>query len=59
MKEEEYNRSSKKILDSAITVNKAQTLSYLKLANKWLGFLINFNVPLLKDGFNRYVNGYL
>ena len=42
-----------------LPIHKAQTISYLKLANKWLGFLINFNVPLLKDGFKRYVNGYL
>lgn len=37
-------------------VHEAQIISYLKLANKKLGFLINFNVPLLKDGFKRYVN---
>ena len=40
-------------------VHEAQTISYLKLADKWLGFLINFNVTLLKDGFKRFVNGYL
>lgn len=39
-------------------VYKAQILSYLKLANKKLGFLINFNVPLLKNGFNRFVNNF-
>jgi GxxExxY protein len=38
-------------------VYEAQIISYLKLANKKLGFLINFNVPVLKDGFHRYVNG--
>jgi GxxExxY protein len=37
-------------------VFEAQIISYLKLADKKLGFLINFNVPLLKDGFRRYVN---
>jgi GxxExxY protein len=37
-------------------VHEAQIISYLKLANKRLGFLINFNVPLLKQGFKRYVN---
>ena len=39
-------------------VHQAQLLSYLKLANKRLGFLINFNVPLLKNGFKRLVNNY-
>jgi len=33
----------------------AQFLTYLKLSNKKLGYLINFNVPLLKDGFRRVV----
>ncbi len=39
-------------------VYTAQLISYLKLANKKLGFLINFNVPLLKDGFKRFVNNF-
>ena len=34
-------------------VFKAQIISYLKLTNKNLGFLINFNVPMIKDGINR------
>jgi len=33
----------------------AQLITYLKLYNKKLGYLINFNVPLLKDGFKRVV----
>lgn len=33
----------------------AQLITYLKLANKKLGYVINFNVPLLKDGFKRIV----
>jgi GxxExxY protein len=37
-------------------VYEAQIISYLRLANKKLGFLVNFNVPLIKDGFKRYVN---
>ncbi len=37
---------------------KAQLITYLKLANKSLGYLINFNVPLLKDGFNRIVYNF-
>jgi GxxExxY protein len=36
-------------------VFKAQLLSYLKLTEKKLGLLINFNVPLLKDGLTRVI----
>ena len=39
-------------------VHQAQLLSYLKLSNKRLGFLINFNVVLIKGGFKRLVNNY-
>ncbi|MDP9229949.1 MAG: GxxExxY protein [Bacteroidota bacterium] len=34
---------------------ETQVLSYLKLANKRLGFLINFHVPLMKDGIKRII----
>ena len=37
----------------------AQLLTYLKLMNCSLGLLINFNVPLFKDGVRRVVNGYI
>ncbi|MDZ4793320.1 MAG: GxxExxY protein [Bacteroidota bacterium] len=37
---------------------KAQLITYLKLADKNLGYLINFNVPLLKDGFSRIVYNF-
>ena len=33
-----------------------QLLTYLRLASKPLGLLINFNVPLLKDGIQRVIN---
>ncbi len=33
----------------------AQLLTYLKLTQKRLGLLINFNVPLIKDGIKRIV----
>jgi GxxExxY protein len=33
----------------------AQLLSYLKLTNKRLGFLINFHVPLIKQGLKRFI----
>jgi GxxExxY protein len=44
--------------DGLRPVHHAQLLSYLKLADKRLGFLINFNVSLLKDGIKRMVNNY-
>ncbi|HEX8461282.1 MAG TPA: GxxExxY protein, partial [Segetibacter sp.] len=34
---------------------EAQLLSYLKLTRKRIGYLINFHVPLMKDGFKRFV----
>ncbi len=37
-------------------IHEAQLLTYLKLANKKVGLLINFNVPVLKDGIRRMVN---
>jgi len=45
-----------KSVEGILPVHTAQILSYLKLADKRLGFLINFNVPLIKLGFKRYVN---
>ena len=36
-------------------VYQAQILSYLQLLNLDLGFLINFNVPLIKSGIKRYI----
>lgn len=34
---------------------KAQLITYMKLAQKRLGYLINFNVPLIKDGIDRMI----
>jgi GxxExxY protein len=39
-------------------VFEAQLLSYLKLANKKVGYLLNFNVPLMKQGIKRMKNGF-
>ncbi len=36
-------------------VYESQVLTYLKLTNKRLGFLINFNVPLIKNGIKRII----
>lgn len=39
-------------------VHSAQLLTYLKAANKKVGLLINFNVPVLRNGLKRIVNDY-
>jgi GxxExxY protein len=44
-----------KAVDKVLPVHKAQLLSYLKLAKKRLGLLINFNVELIRDGIQRVV----
>ena len=43
-----------KTVDAFLPVHRAQILTYMKFAQKELGLLINFNVPLLKDGIRRY-----
>jgi GxxExxY protein len=48
-----------KAVEVILPVHEVQLLTYMKLANKKLGFLINFNVPLLKAGIKRKINGYL
>ncbi len=45
-----------KTVESLHPIHDAQLLTYLKLKNLWLGLLINFNVPLLKNGIKRLVN---
>ncbi len=47
-----------KSIEELKPVHTAQIISYLKLANKKLGFLVNFNVPVLKEGFKRFVNNF-
>jgi GxxExxY protein len=47
-----------KSVEILLPVHAAQILSYLRLSDKRLGFLVNFNVVLLKDGFKRIVNNY-
>ena len=44
-----------KALENVNPVWEAQILSHLKLTNKRLGFLINFNVPKIKYGIKRFV----
>ena len=45
-----------KAVDIVNPVWEAQIISHLILTGKRLGYLINFNVPLIKDGIRRYVN---
>lgn len=47
-----------KAVEELKEVHHKQTLTYLRLMKKRIGLLINFNVPLLKDGIHRKVNGY-
>ena len=42
-----------KAVESILPVHEAQLLSYLRLTGKRLGFLLNFNVPLMKQGIKR------
>jgi GxxExxY protein len=45
-----------KSLEKVQSVHKKQLLTYLRLAKKPLGLLINFNEPLLKNGITRIIN---
>jgi GxxExxY protein len=46
-----------KSVENRLPVHKKQLLTYLKLSNLRLGYLINFNEALVKDGVERLVNG--
>ena len=45
-----------KAVERLLPVHEAQLLTYLKLSGRQLGLLINFNVPVLKEGVKRLVN---
>lgn len=47
-----------KAVEAIKSIHKIQLLSYLKLSGISLGLLINFNVPLLKEGICRIVNKF-
>jgi GxxExxY protein len=47
-----------KAIDQLLPIHEAQHINYLKLAHKQVGLLINFNVPVLKDGIRRFVNHF-
>jgi GxxExxY protein len=46
-----------KSVEAVAPVHKKQLLTYLRLADKRLGLLINFGAPVIKDGITRVVNG--
>ena len=46
-----------KAIEAVAPVHRAQLLSYLRLGDFRLGYLLNFNVALMKDGIARLVNG--
>ena len=45
-----------KAIDTVNPVWVAQIISHLKLTKLNLGYLINFNVPLIKNGIRRFIN---
>ncbi len=44
-----------KSVESLLPVHESQLLTYLRMLNKQVGLLINFNVPVLKTGVRRCV----
>jgi len=44
-----------KCVEKLMPVHEVQLVTYLKLSNKKLEFLLNFNVPLMKQGIKRKV----
>lgn len=47
-----------KATENILPVFEAQLISYLRLSEKKVGYLINFNVPLMKQGIKRYVSNF-
>lgn len=45
-----------KTVDRLLPIHAAQLLTYLKLSDRRLGFLLNWNVKLMKNGIKRFVN---
>jgi GxxExxY protein len=44
-----------KAVDTLLPVHRAQLLTYLRVAELPLGFLVNFHAPRLKDGLHRFI----
>ena len=47
-----------KAVEKLLPIHEAQLLSYLRLARKRVGLLLNFHVPVLKNGLKRIVNEF-
>jgi GxxExxY protein len=47
-----------KSCDAILPIHKAQMITYLKLSDLNLGLLLNFNVPIMKEGIIRVVNNF-
>jgi GxxExxY protein len=47
-----------KAVEKLLPIHEAQLLSYLRLANKRVGLLMNFHVSVLKNGLKRIVNEF-
>ena len=47
-----------KAVEKLLPLHTAELITYLKLSGRRVGLLINFNVPHLRDGLRRVVNGY-
>ncbi|MBU2621747.1 MAG: GxxExxY protein [Proteobacteria bacterium] len=45
-----------KTVENLLSIHEAQLLTYLKLSNLKLVFLLNWNVTLMKDGIKRMAN---
>lgn len=48
-----------KAIEKFLPIHNAQLLSYLRLGNYRLGFLLNFNTVHMRDGIKRVINGYV
>ena len=47
-----------KTVEKLLPIHEAQLLTYLKLNSRKVGLLINFQIPVLKDGLRRIVNNF-
>jgi GxxExxY protein len=47
-----------KAVENVLPIHQAQLMTYLKLSGKTLGFLINFNTVLIKNGIKRIANHF-
>lgn len=48
-----------KAIEKFMPIHSAQLLSYLRLGNYRIGFLLNFNTVHMRDGIKRVINGYV